>query len=139
MEGKIARDAKKKKEGKPMLLWKCEVWGSKNPKFIKEQEAGGLWRRLGIKSDLDEIPLLCLILFYRYIMNKIKDKLLLARDILMPEIHLKQPEFTYSMCWKFTKNKERIQNSKVTGDTRIHLSKRTIQNLLSTCHGLWSF
>ena len=27
----------------------------------------------------------------------------------MPEMHLKQPGFTYSACEPFTKNKERIQ------------------------------
>ena len=27
----------------------------------------------------------------------------------MPEMHLKQPRFTYSSWWPFTKNKERIQ------------------------------
>ena len=30
----------------------------------------------------------------------------------MPEVLLKQPEFTYSACGPFTKNKERIQNLK---------------------------
>ena len=35
----------------------------------------------------------------------------------MPEMHLKQPGFTYSACGSFTKNKERIQNFKETGDT----------------------
>ena len=36
----------------------------------------------------------------------------------MPEIHLKQPGFTYSVCGPFTKNKERIQNFKETGDRK---------------------
>ena len=36
----------------------------------------------------------------------------------MPEVHLKQPEFTYSACGKFTKNKERIQKFKETGDPK---------------------
>ena len=27
----------------------------------------------------------------------------------MPEMHLKQPGFTYNACGPFTKNKERIQ------------------------------
>ena len=36
----------------------------------------------------------------------------------MHEIHLKQPGFTYSACGPFTKNKERIQKFKVTGDLR---------------------
>ena len=30
----------------------------------------------------------------------------------MPEMHLKQPGFTYSACGAFTKNKERIQKLK---------------------------
>ena len=35
----------------------------------------------------------------------------------MPEMHLKQPGFTVSACGPFTKNKERIQKFKETGDT----------------------
>ena len=50
-------------------------------------------------------------------MNKIINKFLLAGDKVMPEMHLKQPEFTNSACGPFTKNKERIQKFKETGDT----------------------
>ena len=39
-------------------------------------------------------------------MNKIVNKFLLAGDKFMPEMHLKQPGFTYSACGPFTKNKE---------------------------------
>ena len=35
----------------------------------------------------------------------------------MPEIHLKQPGFTYSACVPFTKNKERIDKFMATGNT----------------------
>ena len=35
----------------------------------------------------------------------------------MPEMHLRQPRFTYSACGPFIKNKERIQKFKETGDT----------------------
>ena len=42
-------------------------------------------------------------------MNKIVNKFLLAEDTFMPEMHLKQPEFTYSAFRPFTKKKERIQ------------------------------
>ena len=35
----------------------------------------------------------------------------------MPEMHLKEPGFTYSACGPFTKNKERIQEFKETRDT----------------------
>ena len=50
-------------------------------------------------------------------MNEIVHKFLLAGDTFMHEVHLKQPGFTYSACGAFTKNKERIQKFKVTGDT----------------------
>ena len=36
----------------------------------------------------------------------------------MTEIHLRQARFTYSACGTFTKNKERIQKFKETGDSR---------------------
>ena len=49
--------------------------------------------------------------------NEIVDKFLLAGDKFMPEMHLKQPRFTYSACGPFTKNEERIQKFKETGDT----------------------
>ena len=50
-------------------------------------------------------------------MNEIVNKFLLACDKFMPEMHLKQPGFTYSACEPFTKNKERIQKFKERGDT----------------------
>ena len=50
-------------------------------------------------------------------MNEIVNKFLLAGDKFMPEMRLKQPGFTYSACELFTKNKERIQKFKETGDT----------------------
>ena len=50
-------------------------------------------------------------------MNEIVNTSLLVGDKFMPEMYLKQPGFTYSACGPFTKNKERIQNSKETGDT----------------------
>ena len=50
-------------------------------------------------------------------MKETVNKILLARDKFMPEMHLKQPRFTYSACNLFTKNKERIQKFMPTGDT----------------------
>ena len=49
-------------------------------------------------------------------MNEIVNKFLLAGDKFMPEMHLRQPQFVYSACGPFTKNKERIQKFKETGD-----------------------
>ena len=40
-----------------MLLSKFAVCDSKKSKFIKEQEASGLLRSLGIKTFLSKIPL----------------------------------------------------------------------------------
>ena len=50
-------------------------------------------------------------------MNEIVNNFLLAGDKFMPEMHLKQPGFIYSACGPLTKNKERIQKFKETGDT----------------------
>ena len=50
-------------------------------------------------------------------MNNTINKLLLAGDKFMPEIHLRQPQFTYSACGPFTKHKQRIRKFKETGDT----------------------
>ena len=50
-------------------------------------------------------------------MSSIINKFLLAGDKFMPEMHLRQPQFTYSACRTFTKHKQRIQKFKETGDT----------------------
>ena len=51
-------------------------------------------------------------------MNKIVKQFLLERNKFMPEMRLKQSWFTCSACGSFTTNKERIQRSKETGDSR---------------------
>ena len=50
-------------------------------------------------------------------MNKTVNEFLLAGDKFMPEMHLKQPGFTYSACGPFTKNKEKIEKFMQTGNT----------------------
>ena len=42
---------------------------------------------------------------------------LLTGDTFLPEMLLRQPGFIFSACGPFTKNKERIQKSKETGDS----------------------
>ena len=49
--------------------------------------------------------------------SNVINKLLLAGDKFMPEIHLRQPQFTYSACGPFTKHEKRIQKFKESGDT----------------------
>ena len=44
------------KNGRIMILSRCEVCHSKKLKFIKEQEASGLLSSLGIKTPLNKIP-----------------------------------------------------------------------------------
>ena len=46
------------------------------------------------------------------------NKLVLAGDKFMLEMHLKQSGFTHSACGPLPKNKERIQKFKETGDTK---------------------
>ena len=50
-------------------------------------------------------------------MNEIVNKFVLARNKFMPEMHLKQPGFTYSARGQFTRNNERIQKFMETGNT----------------------
>ena len=49
-------------------------------------------------------------------MNEIVNKSLLASDKFMPEMHLKQSDFTYSACGPLTKNKESIVKFIQTGN-----------------------
>ena len=60
-------------------------------------------------------------------MNETVNKLLLPSDNFMPEMHLKEPGFTYSACGPFTKNKERIQKFKETGETS-YIYKNELDN-----------
>ena len=50
-------------------------------------------------------------------MKEIVNKFLLVGHKLMPEMHLKQPGFTYSACGPLTKNKERIEKFMQTRNT----------------------
>ena len=50
-------------------------------------------------------------------MNEILNKCLLAGNKFKPEMHLKQPVFTYSACDPFTRNKERIDKFMQTSNT----------------------
>ena len=59
-------------------------------------------------------------------MNKIINKFLLAGDKFMSEMHLRQPQFTYSACGPFTKHKERIKKFNQTGDTRCYIYRNDL-------------
>ena len=50
-------------------------------------------------------------------MNEIINTFLLVGDKFKPEMHLRQPGFTYSACGPVTKNKERIEEFMQTGNT----------------------
>ena len=98
----------KTRNGKTMILLECAICGSKKSKFIKEQQAKGLLSNSGITTPLNKIPLLGDFFLITYKMNNIINKFLLAGDTFMPEMHLRQPQFTYSACRPFTKHKQRI-------------------------------
>ena len=57
-----------------------------------------------------------------YKMNEIVSKVSLAGDKFIPEMHLKQPGFTYGTCGSFTKSKKRIQKIIPTGN-RLYLQE----------------
>ena len=50
-------------------------------------------------------------------MNEIVNNFFLEGDKFMPELHLKQPGFTYGACGQFTRNKEKIEKFMQTGNT----------------------
>ena len=49
--------------GRAMILLKCAICGSKNSRFIKNQEAKGLLSNLGVTTPLSKVPRLGDILF----------------------------------------------------------------------------
>ena len=97
-----------------MLWYKCGVCNSRKSKFIKEQEAKGLLSSLVIRTPFSKFFLSDSILFEKYKMNEIINTILLAGNQFIPELHLRQPQFTCSACWPSTKNKERIKRFKET-------------------------
>ena len=50
-------------------------------------------------------------------MNEIVNNFLLVGDKCMPEIHLKQPGFTYTVYGPFTRNKKKNLKFMQTGNT----------------------
>ena len=117
---------------------KCSVRVIKKSKFVKEQEAKGLFSNWGIRTPLSKIPLLNVFLnaiLLSIKMNGIVNIFLLVGNKFMPEMHLKQPGFTYSACGPFTKNKERIEKFMQTGNTNFiyknELGKACFQNYMA--------
>ena len=49
--------------GRTMMLSKYSIWGSSKLKFIKNQDAKGLWSNLGVRTPLSKVPILGNILF----------------------------------------------------------------------------
>ena len=72
------------KQNRLMLLSNCAVCGKKKSTFIKNKE---------LSNDYIK-------------MNKIINKSLSNGDKFMPELHLKQPVFTYSACGPFTEHQK---------------------------------
>ena len=51
--------------------------------------------------------------------------ILLTGDKFMPELHLKEPGFSYGACGAFTKYRERSQNCRETGNLK-HLYRNEL-------------
>ena len=71
-----------------MLLSNCTICGKNKLTFIKNKE-------LTNSNDYFKT-------------NRIINKFLLTGDKFMPELHLKQPGFTYIACGTFTKHCQEI-------------------------------
>ena len=65
-------------------------------------------------------------------MNNVINKILLAGDKFMPEMHLRQPQFIYSACGPFTRHKERIKKLKKTGVLVIFIEMSSIMLVFNT-------
>ena len=48
----------KTKNNRLLMQSKCSVCGTKNSRFVKKQDAKGLFSNLGIKTPLSNLPLL---------------------------------------------------------------------------------
>ena len=70
-------------------------------------------------------------------MNEIVNRFLLGGKTFLPEMHLMQPRFMYSVGEPYTKNKERIQIFNETGDSRSIYQIEVDKACFSTWHGLW--
>ena len=53
----------KTSNNRTMILSKCAICGSKKSRFIKNQEAKALLSNLGIRTQLNKVPILGDILF----------------------------------------------------------------------------
>ena len=65
-------------------------------------------------------------------MNEIVNTFLQVGDKFIPEMHLKQPRFTYSAYGPFTKNKERIKKIMQTRNTDFIYKNELDKSLFST-------
>ena len=70
-------------------------------------------------------------------MNKIVSTFLVIRDKFMPEMHLKQPGFTYSACGPFTINKERIESLYKQEIQTLFTEMKLIRLVFSMIYGIW--
>ena len=70
-------------------------------------------------------------------MNKIINKFLLTGSKFMPELHLKQPGFTYSPCGTFTKHRGRIQKFREIGNLK-HLYRNELDKACFACDAAYS-
>ena len=99
-------NVRKTKQNRLMFLSNCSVCRKKKSAFIKNKALHN---------------------FDWFKMNKIINKFLLAGDKFMPELHLKQPGFTYSASGLFMKPCERIQKFREIGNLK-HVYRNELDN-----------
>ena len=64
-------------------------------------------------------------------MNEIINTFLLAGDKFMPEMHLRQPGFTYNACVPFTRTKKRIKKFMQSGNTDFFTKVNLIKHVFN--------
>ena len=96
------------KNNRLIMQSKFPICGIKILRFVKEQEAkdllSNLERHHWVNSIVRYFVLRCIK------MNETVNKFLLAGVKFIPEMHLKQLGFNYSVCGLFTRNKNKLKS-----------------------------
>ena len=83
----------------------------KNQNLLNSKKQKDYLSSLGLRTPLNKSIRRYFVLI-KYKMNKLINKFLLAGDRFMPEIHLRQPQFTYSACGPFTRHEGEFKSLK---------------------------
>ena len=107
----------KTKNGKLIMQSKYAECGIKKSRFVKKARSKRITKQLRNQNTVEQNSIIKCFVLSCMKMNEIVNKFLQVGNKFMPEMHLKQPGFTYSACGPFTRNKERTDKFMQTGNT----------------------